>query len=58
MPSAALRITCLSAMILDEVIFVQVDKSESEALQFEEGAVRCVRFVVKDTQCAVKWEWF
>lgn len=57
-PSAALRITCLSAMILDEVIFVHVDKSESEAVQFEEGAVRCVRFVVKDTQCAVKWDWF
>lgn len=41
-------------MILDEVVFVQVDKKESEAVQGEEGPERGVGFVVKDTQGAVK----
>ena len=36
-------------VILDEVVFVQVDKKESEAVQGEEGPERGIGFVVKDT---------
>lgn len=46
----------VSEHILDEVVLVQVDGNESEAVQDEEGAERRVGFVVKDTQGAVEGE--
>jgi hypothetical protein len=52
-PSVAGRIRYHSVVILHEVIFVQVDKSESQAVQYEKGPERCVGFVVKDTKGAV-----
>jgi len=46
----------VSEHILDEVVLIQVDGNESEAVQGEEGAERRVGFVVKDTQGAVEGE--
>ena len=44
----------VSEHILDEVVLIQVDGKESEAVQAEEGPERRVGFVVEDAQGAVE----